>query len=74
MVELGVFLPVGNNGWIMSESAPQYMPTWELNRDVSLLAEEIGLDYLFSMAKWRGLGGNTRYRGNPILRQAEPTG
>lgn len=61
MVELGVFLPVGNNGWIMSESAPQYLPTWELNRDVSLLAEEIGLDYLFSMAKWRGVGGSTRF-------------
>src|SRR5579871_6122785 len=61
MVELGVFLPIGNNGWIMSNTAPQYMPTWELNRDVTLLAEEAGLDYVFSMAKWRGMGGVTRF-------------
>ncbi|MBM2811322.1 MAG: hypothetical protein HW416_2081 [Chloroflexi bacterium] len=61
MVELGVFMPVGNNGWIMSETAPQYMPTWELNRDITLLAEEIGFDYVFSMAKWGGNGGKTHF-------------
>jgi len=60
-VELGVFLPVGNNGWIMSSTSPQFMPTWELNRDVTVLAEEIGFDYVFSMAKWRGIGGATKF-------------
>src|SRR5579862_9402350 len=60
-LKLGIFLPVGNNGWIMSTTAPQFMPTWELNRDVSLLAEEVGLDYVFSMAKWRGIGGATHF-------------
>src|SRR5579871_3465913 len=61
MVELGVFLPIGNNRWIMSNTAPQYMPTWELNRDVTLLAAEAGLDYVFSIAKPRGMGGVTRF-------------
>jgi len=58
---LGVFMPVGNNGWLMSKTAPQYKPTFELNRDVTLLAEEIGFDYVFSMAKWSGYGGETRF-------------
>jgi pyrimidine oxygenase len=58
---LGVFMPVGNNGWIMSANAPQYMPTFELNRDVALLAEKVGFDYVFSMAKWTGYGGATRF-------------
>ena len=48
---LGVFMPVGNNGWILSKSAPQYLPTYQLNKDVALLAERIGFDYIFSMAK-----------------------
>ncbi|MBM2810343.1 MAG: class flavin-dependent oxidoreductase [Chloroflexi bacterium] len=61
LLKLGVFLPVGNNGWMMTSTAPQFMPTWELNRDVSQLAEEIGFDYVFSMAKWRGLGGATKF-------------
>jgi pyrimidine oxygenase len=58
---LGVFMPVGNNGWILSKTAPQYMPTYQLNRNVAELAERIGFDYLFSMAKWSGYGGDTRF-------------
>src|SRR5579871_566727 len=60
-LELGVFIPVGNNGWIISKNSPQYMPTYELNRQISMLAEQVGFDYVFSMAKWRGFGGATRF-------------
>lgn len=61
MVELGVFLPVTNNGWIMSKNSPQFLPTFALNRDISRLAERIGFSYVFSMAKWRGFGGATDF-------------
>jgi len=60
-LELGVFIPVGNNGWIISKNSPQYMPTYEMNRQISVLAERVGFDYVFSMAKWRGFGGDTRF-------------
>jgi hypothetical protein len=29
-MEFGVFIPVANDGWIMSETAPKYLPTFEL--------------------------------------------
>jgi pyrimidine oxygenase len=58
---LGVFMPVGNNGWILSKTAPQYMPTFALNRDTAQLAEKVGFDYVFSMAKWSGYGGETHF-------------
>jgi pyrimidine oxygenase len=60
-LELGVFMPIANNGWIISKNAPQYMPTFELQKDIAVLAEEIGFDYLFSMVKWRGFGGETKH-------------
>jgi pyrimidine oxygenase len=60
-LELGVFIPVGNNGWIISKNSPQYLPTFELNKQISVLAERVGFDYVFSMAKWRGFGGETRF-------------
>lgn len=60
-VEVGVFMPIANNGWIISKNAPQYMPTWDLNRKIGMYAESIGLDYLFSMIKWRGFGGATHH-------------
>ena len=63
---LGVFMPVGNNGWLLSKTAPQYLPTYQLNKDVALLAERIGFDYIFSMAKWTGYGGETQFWENSI--------
>src|SRR5579871_5316187 len=59
--QLGVFMPVGNNGWILSKTSPQYLPTYQLNKDIAQLAERIGFDYVFSMAKWSGYGGDTRF-------------
>jgi len=60
-LEFGVFIPIANNGWIVSRTAPQYMPTFELNRQICVLAEEIGFDFVFSMCKWRGYDGETQF-------------
>src|SRR3954469_4175266 len=60
-MDLGVFLPIGNNGWLMSTAAPQYMPTYELNRAVTLKAESIGFEFALSMIKLRGFGGATEF-------------
>ena len=60
-LELGVFLPIGNNGFLMSTTAPQYAPSFEMNRQIAVLAENLGFDYVFSMSKWRGFGGATRF-------------
>jgi pyrimidine oxygenase len=60
-VELGVFLPIANNGWIISKTSPQYLPSFDHNRDVCQTAEKIGFSYVFSMAKWRGFGGDVEF-------------
>lgn len=60
-MDCGVFLPIANNGWIVSETSPQYMPTFELNRQVCALSETIGFDFALSMVKFRGYGGKTEY-------------
>jgi len=60
-IELGVFLPVANNGWIISKNSPKFLPTFALNRDICILAERIGFRYVFSMAQWKGFGGATDF-------------
>jgi pyrimidine oxygenase len=60
-VEIGVFLPIGNNGWLISENAPQYMPSFELNKEIALRAEKYGLDFILTMIKLRGFGGKTEF-------------
>lgn len=60
-VDLGVFLPVTNNGWIISKNSPQFLPSFDLNKEVCLLAEQVGFSYVFSMGKWRGFGGSVDF-------------
>ena len=60
-VELGVFIPVGNGGWITSTTSPQLPATYEYNKAVTLLAEDLGFDFALSMAKWRGYGGPSQH-------------
>jgi len=60
-MKVGVFIPIGNNGWLLSENAPQYMPTFELNKQVTLAAERYGMDFALSMIKLRGFGGKTEF-------------
>lgn len=58
--DFGMFLPVTNNGMIAS-TAPeyQYMPTFELNRDACVDAENTGYSFALAQTKWRGYGGKT---------------
>jgi len=60
-MKLGVFIPIGNNGWLISKNAPQYKPSFALNKEVALLAESYGFDFLLSMIKLRGYGGETEF-------------
>lgn len=60
-MKIGVFCPIGNNGWLLSETAPQYMPSFELNKKIVQRAEHYGFDFALSMIKLRGFGGKTEF-------------
>ena len=60
-MQVGVFIPISNNGWLISTTSPQYMPTWDLNRQVVQKAERYGFDFALSMIKLHGFGGPSRY-------------
>lgn len=60
-MDIGVFIPINNNGWIISATSPQYMPSFKLNREVVRRAEIFGLDFALSMIKLHGFGGKTEF-------------
>lgn len=60
-MDIGVFIPINNNGWIISATSPQYMPSFDLNKAVVQKAEGYGLDFALSMIKLHGFGGKTEY-------------
>jgi pyrimidine oxygenase len=57
LLELGLFLPVGTRGFIISTCPTPIAPTYAHNKEITLLAERMELDFVMSMAKWRGFGG-----------------
>lgn len=60
-MKFGIFLPNATNGYILSSGSPQYAPSYAHNKAITLEAERQGLDYVLSMIKFRGFGGETGY-------------
>ncbi|MBK1658520.1 pyrimidine utilization protein A [Paracraurococcus ruber] len=60
-MDIGIFLPIGNNGWLISTTSPQYLPSFDLNREVTQKAERYGFEFALSMIKLRGFGGPSEY-------------
>jgi pyrimidine oxygenase len=60
-MQLGVFIPIGNNGWLISTTSPQYMPSFDLNRVIVEKAERFGFDFALSMIKLHGFGGPSQF-------------
>ncbi|KAN0120061.1 putative pyrimidine monooxygenase ruta [Hyaloscypha variabilis] len=60
-MEIGVFIPIGNNGWLISTTAPQYKPSFALNKALIQKAESYDIDFALSMIKLRGFGGKTEF-------------
>jgi pyrimidine oxygenase len=60
-MDFGLFIPIANNGWITSSTSPQYMPTFDLNKQIVQKAEKYGFTFALSMIKLRGYGGLTEH-------------
>src|SRR5882762_6862817 len=60
-MDIGVFIPIGNNGWLISTTSPQYKPSFELNKQIVQKAEGYGFDFALSMIKLRGFGGESEF-------------
>ena len=60
-MKFGVFLPNGSNGYIVSKAVEPYTPSFKHNLEITLAAEQQGFDFVLSMMKFKGFGGETRY-------------
>lgn len=61
MTQIGVFIPIGSRGWLISTTAPKTMPSFDLNKAVVQRAEHYGFDFALAMIKLRGYNGPSEY-------------
>lgn len=62
-VKLGLFGTNCSQGTMMANLPSGYEATWEHTKAVALIADQIGLEMLMPIARWRGLGGTTDFNG-----------
>jgi pyrimidine oxygenase len=61
-VDAGIFIPVGNNGWIVSSNAPAVEDaSFQRVLEVVKGAEALGFDFALSPAIWRGYRGPSEH-------------
>ncbi|MFI2478477.1 LLM class flavin-dependent oxidoreductase [Nocardia xishanensis] len=60
-MEFGIFIPSARNGYIMSEAAPQYSPTYDHMREIVQTGEQNGFSFALSLTCLRGHGGTTGF-------------
>jgi pyrimidine oxygenase len=60
-MDIGVFIPIGNNGWLISNTSPQYKPSYDFNLEIVKKAESYGFEFALSMIKFRGFGGDSEF-------------
>lgn len=60
-MKLGIFLPNASNGYIISKAAPKFAPSFQHNLEITKLAESLGMEFVLSMIKYRGFGGEVGY-------------
>ncbi|SLN57131.1 Pyrimidine monooxygenase RutA [Aquimixticola soesokkakensis] len=61
MTQIGVFVPVGSRGWLISTTGPKTYPTFDFNKAIVQRAEHFGFDFALSMIKLRGYNGPSEY-------------
>jgi pyrimidine oxygenase len=61
--DFGVFLPLANGGWIVSKTTPVLGGLYAQNRRAAVAADRVGMDFVMSMGKFRGFGGETDHWG-----------
>lgn len=63
-MDMGIFIPNGRNGYIISKATPQFDATFDNNLEFISKCDDYGLEFALAMIKFRGFGGDTGFWNN----------
>ncbi|HZZ48748.1 MAG TPA: LLM class flavin-dependent oxidoreductase [Pseudonocardia sp.] len=62
-LKLGTFATNASNGTTISRAPTSFEVTWPHTLRLARQAEDMGLDFLVPIGRWRGFGGDTNFNG-----------
>ncbi|MFL2634729.1 MAG: LLM class flavin-dependent oxidoreductase [Dehalococcoidia bacterium] len=63
---IGLFAMNQASGYTVTKSSKRWNPSWENNVLLAKKADKLGIDFLLSIARWRGFGGETNPHGSNL--------
>jgi FMNH2-dependent dimethyl sulfone monooxygenase len=62
-MKLGLFAFNCSGGMVMSDAETNFRVTWEQQKRIAQTADQLGMEALVPVARWRGFGGDTDFNG-----------
>ncbi len=64
--KLGLFGPNCSGGMSVTKVPERWDGTWESNARLARIADEAGIEFILSVARWLGYGGDTNFHGHSL--------
>lgn len=64
--KLGLFGANCSSGRAITKVPERWSGSWEDNLALARMADEVGLDFLLPIGRWKGYGGETNYQGETL--------
>ena len=61
--KLGIFAANCSSGLAVTKAPERWQATWDNNVRLARMADEVGIEFLLPIARWRGYGGATDFEG-----------
>ena len=61
--KIGLFGANCSSGRAVTLVAERWSGNWEDNLELVRMADEVGIDFMLPVARWKGYGGDTDYQG-----------
>jgi alkanesulfonate monooxygenase SsuD/methylene tetrahydromethanopterin reductase-like flavin-dependent oxidoreductase (luciferase family) len=64
--KLGLFGPNCSSGRAITKVPERWTGNWADNLALARMADEVGLDFILPIGRWKGYGGDTNYQGETL--------
>ncbi len=65
-IQIGLFGANCSSGRAVTLVRERWSGTWADNKRLAQLADEIGIDFMLPIGRWKGYGGDTDYQGETL--------